>query len=130
MLTKKTKIIFAVMGVCLITIISFYFVRESRSVDNLIKPYEDVVTKVNDMLGANMAIPEENKEKTYEMLKDMPLEEFENLLIQQYKESMQYEDSQAIHDDGDFIYQDASKLESPPIQIPNSKGIIEVNPIE
>lgn len=51
---------------------------ETENIDKLIKPYVDVLEKLNEKYGWRLAVFEEDKEKFYNTYKNCSLDEFEN----------------------------------------------------
>jgi len=61
------------------------YAQEANNIDNLLAPYQAIIDKVNAELGSTIYIPEKNKEKVYNNIKDMSPEEVEALLRNEYK---------------------------------------------
>lgn len=61
------------------------YAKETKNIDELLAPYKEVVDKVNAELGSTIYIPEGNKEKVYNKVKDMSIDEVETMLKNDYK---------------------------------------------
>lgn len=61
--------------------------EETLTINELLAPYQAAVDKVNEELGISIYIPEKNKEKVYNNIKDKTPEEITSMLIKEYKES-------------------------------------------
>lgn len=75
--------------------------KSNDDVDFLLIPYEKVLNKLSEEYGVGMYIPEKNKEKFLNSMKNISPKEFEKQLRQQYKESQQYINEDA-YDNGDY----------------------------
>ena len=61
--------------------------EEAKTIDELLTPYQVVVDKVNVELGSTIYIPEENREKVYNNIKDKTPDEVYLMLVEEYKAS-------------------------------------------
>lgn len=55
-----------------------------QSIEDMLAPYQAAVDKLNDEMGSNIYIPEKNKEKVYENIKDKTPEEVALMLKEEY----------------------------------------------
>lgn len=67
--------------------------ESTSSIDELLRPYEEVILKVNNEIGSSYAIPDESRETVYEYYGHMSLDEFEQRLADEYYEFVQQEDT-------------------------------------
>lgn len=85
----KAKVASMVLLVALILGLSISATTEhAETIDELLAPYQAVIDKVNADLGTTIYIPEENKEKVYNSIKGMSLNEVEALLKSHYKNTI------------------------------------------
>lgn len=70
------------LGLCIPTYAS---AEKAKTIDELLAPYRAVIDKLNAELGSTMYIPDKNKERVYNNIKDMSLDEFETMLRNDYK---------------------------------------------
>lgn len=84
-------------------------------------PYEKVLTKLTKEYGVEMYVPEENKEKFYNKVKDLTPKQFEKQLRWQYEEAMPY-----IRE---ASYSEAIEGSGGPLPIPNATETIPAIPI-
>ncbi|MBO4462492.1 MAG: hypothetical protein J5749_06375 [Lachnospiraceae bacterium] len=60
----------------------FSSIHEEKKIDDLLKPYVEVIERVNKATDREIYIPEYNKEKVYNYYKMYTLEEFEKELLE------------------------------------------------
>ncbi len=70
-----------ILGLCIPA-----YAEETKTIDELLAPYQNAIDKVNGELGSNIYIPDKNKEKFYNNVKHMSPSEVENLLRNEYKD--------------------------------------------
>lgn len=61
------------------------YAEKAKNIDELLAPYQEVVNKINTELGSTIYIPDVNKEKVYNNVKDMSPAEVETFLRNEYK---------------------------------------------
>jgi len=69
-----------ILGLC----ISVFALR-TKTIDELLVPYQVAIDKVNADISSNFFIPDNSKEQAYNNIKDKSPAEFEALLRQEYK---------------------------------------------
>ncbi|MCM3318003.1 hypothetical protein M3603_15400 [Rummeliibacillus stabekisii] len=95
----------------------------NADVDLLLIPYTKVLTKLSDEYGTKMYVPEKNKEKLLNNVKEMTPKQFENQLRKQYEESLKYiQDQDSSYDNGEYKSPSSN-------YIPNSKTTIPAIPL-
>lgn len=122
------------------------FAAKEATIDDLLAPYQSVIDKVNAELGSAIYIPDKNKEKVYNNIKDMPPDEVERMLREEYLFAPSYRTPTSsnnytrdsampvLSDESyrydDYIREDAMGKESGPSWIPNFSGPIHVIPLK
>ncbi len=140
----------------LITLMSVLFIpqiaKSEPTIDVKLAPYQVVIDKVNTEYNTTIYIPDENKEKVYSKIKDMSMEEVEELLKQSLEATNQIIfDNQSIttyttdscivqgygsantldtQDNGEYIYDSAVGNNSQPNYIPNITSSLELIPLQ
>lgn len=92
---------------------------DNTDIDFLLIPYNNVLTKLSDEYGISMYVPEKNKEKLLNNIKEITPKQFEKQLRKQYKESLKYI-QESSYSKGKY---------NTPNYIPNSNAIIPAIPL-
>lgn len=123
---------------------------KAKTIDELLAPYQAVIDKLNAELGLTMYIPDKNKEKVYNNIKDMSTDEFEAMLRDEYKttdpsyriqsDSSNYTKDSAVdaspntqrknNNNDDYTRDSAKGKKSGPSLIPNFSGSIPFTPLK
>lgn len=81
----------AALLVCILTAAGAFLPLSGESgpdIDRSLRPYQDVIDKVNRELGSTIYIPEENREEVYGNIKDLSLSEFEAIMRKEYPDTL------------------------------------------
>lgn len=87
-------------------------------IDELLAPYQEVIDRVNEDFDYTFFIKEDKKQSFYDAYKDMPLDEFEAKLREDYEEILRQKDAPIPEEprpsgEIDFEYFDVSTAAEP-----------------
>ncbi|WMJ86465.1 hypothetical protein [Anaerocolumna sp. MB42-C2] len=126
-------------------------VKNEPTIDEKLAPYQVVIDKVNAEYNTSIYIPDENKDKVYDKIKDMTGDEVKEMLIQSLestnhtttdnktdtdytKDSCVLQENNSVKTkntyQGDYNKESAVGKTSKPDYIPNSTGPVKVVPLE
>lgn len=88
-------------------------------------PYLKVLSQLSEEFGVPHYVPEENKEKFYDSVKNMTPREFAIMMRRQYKLAEPF-----INQSENFSGEDARRGNIGPDQLPNFNGKIETIPLD
>lgn len=97
------------MFMLILVLITPIYAGKTANIDELLLPYQEVIDKINAELGSTIYIPDVNKEKVYNNIKDMSPEEVEILLRNEYNACASGESITNISKNGDYIRDYAMK---------------------
>lgn len=115
------------LGIAFLILTGFYTAssaNKNADMDLLLLPYQKVIDNLSEDLGVPFYIETKNKERFYNNVKDITPEQFEKMLIEEYKES-----EADIINDKSYVTDDAPyDIQGP--NIPNHNGSVILTPLE
>jgi hypothetical protein len=82
----KKALTIALTFLLLLLLVMPTYAKRMDSLDELLAPYQAMIDKLNEELGSAIYIPEKNKVKVYQNIKDKTPKEVEEMLRKQYQD--------------------------------------------
>lgn len=121
------KIVGTILSIIFVLGLSVSAATTEENIDELLAPYKVVIDKVNTELGSAFYIPDKNKEKVYNNIKNMTPDEVEAMLREDYKTLDPSHKIESTSKSYKRSYATGKKSE--PSFIPNFSGSIQLVPL-